>query len=125
MSDVQGESYAAEQELAYATRSDLYTDPITDNTDTFTLPNGKVLLLRGLSRMEFLIGQKNWPEDILRQERWNLSKAIVKPSLTESDIEDWQKVSGPMLINEVAKVVNRLSGIASGSDKEAYKSSGE
>lgn len=101
----------------------LKKDRVTLNTDTIEIPDVGAITVRGLSRFEFLVAQKKYPDDALKQERYILSNAVLDPAgLTEDDIADWQKASGPMEINEVANVVNRLSGIGKDAQKEAYKS---
>lgn len=81
-----------------------------------------VITVRGLSRAEFLAAQKRWPDDTIQQERYTLSRALVDPVMTEQDVKVWQENSDATEINKVSLVVNRLSGIKSGADKEAYKS---
>lgn len=73
--------------------------------------------VRGLSRAVFLIAQKRFPDDVLAQERYTLSFALVDPEMTEKDIQVWQENSGPFEINQVAIAVNELSGIGKGADK--------
>lgn len=77
------------------------------------------VVVRGLSRAVFLIAQKRYPDDILAQERYTLSFALVDPEMTEADIKVWQENSGPNEINEVALAVNELSGIGKGADKSS------
>lgn len=98
-------------------KSKLIADRVSLNTDIVDLDGVGAVTVRGLSRFEFLIAQKNHPDDNLKQERYILSRAMVDPEMTEDDIAAWQKASGPMEINEVANVVNRLSGIGKGADK--------
>lgn len=101
----------------------LTADRVTLNTEVVAIADVGDITVRGLSRFEFLIAQKNYPDDNLKQERYILSRAVIDPAgLTEDDVADWQKASGPMEINAVALVVNRLSGIGQDAQKEAYKS---
>lgn len=100
-------------------KSALLADRVTIVTEPVEIPGVGTITIRGLSRFEFLLAQKKYPDDTLKQERFILSTAIVDPvGLTEDDIETWQKSSGPMEINEVATAVNRMSGIG----KDAAKS---
>lgn len=92
------------------------------NTEDVEIPGVGVVKVRGLSRFEFLLAQKKYPDDPMKTERFVLAAAMVDPEMTEVDIEAWQKASGPMEINHVATVVNRLSGIGPDADKESYKS---
>lgn len=92
------------------------------NTEKVEIPGVGTVTIRGLSRLEFIMAQKLADGDVLVQERYTLSKAMIDPPMTEQDVERWQSISGPMEINEVAKAVNRLSGVTPGAAKEAYKS---
>jgi hypothetical protein len=101
----------------------LTKDRVSLNTEVVEIPGVGDITVRGLSRFEFLVAQKKYPDDVLQQERFILAAALVDPAgLTEDDITAWQKASGPMEINAVATVVNRLSGIGKDAAKEAYKS---
>lgn len=100
-------------------KSALTKDRVTLNTDTVELDGVGPVTVRGLSRYEFMLANKKYPDDDMRKERFVLSVAVVDPAgLTEDDIEAWQKASGPMEINTVANAINRLSGIG----KDAAKS---
>lgn len=98
-------------------KSKLLADRVTLNTEEYEIEGVGAVTVRGLSRFEFLVAQKKYPDDMLKQERYTLSMALVDPEMTEDDIAAWQKASGPMEMNEVANVVNRLSGIGKGADK--------
>lgn len=95
------------------------------NEEEHELPGIGTIRVKGLTRAVFLNAQKRWPDDVLEQERYTLSHAIVEPDLTPADIKAWQEASGPEEINQVALLVNRLSGIGRDAHKEAYKSAGD
>jgi hypothetical protein len=104
-------------------KATLLADRVSLNTKEVPIEGVGTILVRGLSRFEFMVAQKKYPDDVLAQERFILSKAMLDPGdMTEADIEAWQKASGPMEINDVAMVVNKLSGITPEAAKEAYKS---
>lgn len=103
----------------------LLANRATVNSEDVEIPGVGTVKVRGLSRFELLLAQKNYPDDPLAQERFTLSVAMIDPEMSEQDILIWQKNSGPMEINEVSTVVNRLSGIGAGADKAAYKSAGD
>jgi hypothetical protein len=98
-------------------KSKLTADRVSLNTEDVEIEGVGTITVRGLSRFEFLVAQKKFPDDNLKQERFILSTAVVNPELTEDDVAAWQRASGPMEINAVANVVNRLSGIGKGADK--------
>jgi hypothetical protein len=95
-------------------KSALTKDRVRTSANTGTVPIDGVgeITVRGLSRAEFLLAQKKYPDDTMLQERYILSRAVLDPAgLTEKDIAEWQDGSGPMEINDVANKINALSGI--------------
>jgi hypothetical protein len=98
-------------------KSKLLADRVSLNTADVKIEGVGTVTVRGLSRYELLLAQKKYPDDSLRQERFILAAALVDPEMTEADVETWQKVSGPLEINEVATKVNELSGISQGAAK--------
>lgn len=95
----------------------LLADRVSRNTGTVDIEGVGTVTVRGLSRYELLLASKKYPDDSLKQERFILAAALVDPVMTEADVETWQKVSGPLEINQVATKVNELSGIAEGATK--------
>lgn len=87
------------------------------------------LKLRGLSHDEALELQEYSKEDGVTNamyERRMLSKALVWPQMKPKDIAAWQKASPAGEIDDVMRVVLRLSGMDKDGAKNAYKSvSGE
>lgn len=99
-------------------KSALTADRVTLNTGTVEIEGVGTVIVRGLSRYEFMLAGKKYPEDDMRKERFVLSVAVVDPAgLTEDDIEAWQKASGPQEINQVAMKINELSGIGKAAAK--------
>ncbi len=111
-------------EPQYATREDLKRDRIRGNTEDYDLPGVGTILIRGLSRGEFLIAQRNYPNNDAQQERYVLSRAVLIPEITEDDVADWQEASGIAEINNLAKKINELSGIGAGADKSEVPAAG-
>jgi hypothetical protein len=107
-------------------KTELLTDRVTLNTAEVPIEGVGTITVRGLSRFELLVAEKKYPDDNLKKERFILSTAVVDPAgLTESDVEKWQKASGPMEINAVADMINKLSGIGKGAEKSAVPTNGE
>lgn len=83
------------------------------------------LILRGLTHDEALALQeysvKEKTTNAMYEQRM-LSKALVWPEMTEGQIKAWQKASPAGEINDLVKVVQRLSGMDKESAKNAYKS---
>lgn len=99
-------------------KSKLLADRVSLNTDTVEIEGVGTLTVRGLSRFEFMLGGKKFGDDTVKQEAWILSIAVLEPKLSEADVAAWQKSSGPMEIEKVARKINELSGIG----KDAAKS---
>jgi hypothetical protein len=98
-------------------KSKLVANRVGLNTGEVEIEGVGTITVRGLSRYEFLVASKKYPDDNLLQERFILAAAMVDPEMTEGDVADWQKASPPAEINAVAVEVNRLSGIGKGADK--------
>lgn len=86
------------------------------------LPTGRgVIEVRPLTRAEGLAayGQQM---DAAHMEQYVLSKACIKPTFTEKEIEQWQNVSaaGADILTVVQTVLN-ISGMDVGAGKDAYK----
>jgi len=98
-------------------KSALLAQRVGVDTEEVEIPGVGTVTVRGLSRFEFLLCQKRFPDDAMASERASLALAMVEPELTEDEVGQWQKSSQPDEINRVALVVNRLSGIGEGADK--------
>lgn len=102
----------------YATKADLKRDRVKSHVEDYDLPGVGLIQITGISRGEFLIAQRNYPDDPRMQERFILSRAVLKPEgLTEQDVADWQEASGISEINELALKINAMSGLGKGADK--------
>jgi hypothetical protein len=101
----------------YATPDDLLVDEVSANTADVTLPNGKVVKVRGLSRLELLVLGKG-TDDAALIERRNIAACMVEPKLTEKQVEAWQKTSGPKGgLDLVTAAIRDLSGLGEGAQK--------
>lgn len=103
----------------------LLANRVQDNTGTVEIEGVGTVTVRGLTRYEFAMLGKRYPEPCAEQEQATLALTMIDPEMTEDDIAAWQKASPATEINKVATEVNRLSGIGRGAEKEAYKSPGE
>lgn len=108
----------------YASVEDLTSDEVSDNTRDVTLPNGRVVRVRGMSRMELMLSRKG-TEDAGEIERRMLSYCMVAPEMTVRQVEAWQKASGPMVIAPVTEAIRELSGLGEGADKSDPGAAGE
>ncbi len=100
----------------YASVNDLLADEVSGNTRDVTLPNGKVVKVRGLSRAELLAGGKG-TDDAAEIERRNLVVCMVAPTLTHAQAAEWQRSTGPAVISVVSDAMRDLSGLGQGADK--------
>jgi hypothetical protein len=100
----------------YATFDDLTaTDAGTDTRDV-TLPSGKRVKVRGLSRYEIHLGGKF--DDAAKLEAFNLSTCVVKPKLTPAQATAWMKqATAGGDIAEITRVIRDMSGLGQGADK--------
>lgn len=100
-----------------------------DGAEDLTLPSGKVVRVRGLSRFEwFLVGKKanDHDGDGGVAETLLLKMGLVAPELSETQADRWRKQpgAGP----DVAAASNKiraLTGVGEGADKSNPGATGE
>jgi hypothetical protein len=100
----------------YSSADDLTAGDLGDGED-FTLPSGKTVRVRGLSRHELIFNGKG-TEDAIVIERRNLVSALVEPKLTLPQAEAWQrssKAGGD--IKALGEKIRDLSGLGEGAQK--------
>lgn len=87
------------------------------------------LIIRGLTHDEALSLQEYAKGDSVTNamyEQRMLSQAVAWPKMSTGQVKAWQKASPAGEINDVVKIVMRLSGMEEDAAKNAYKSvSGE
>lgn len=88
--------------------------------DDVDVPGIGKLRVRGLNRIEAMQVQNAGGTEAT--ERKILALAMVDPKLTEDEVRQWQKAAPAGELEPVTTRVAELSGMAQGSDKEAYKS---
>lgn len=90
-----------------------------DDADDVTLPSGKTVRVRGLSRFEwFLAGKKAGDGDANAFETVMISMGMVAPALSEKQVERWRKKPGTMAdLGKVSDAIRRLTGVDEGADK--------
>ena len=100
----------------YASTDDLLAGDGPDTTDV-TLPNGKVVKVRGLTRFELIVNGKG-TEDAALIERRNVATCMVEPRMTEGQVEAWQKRPGSVkALADVTTAIRDLSGLGEGAAK--------
>lgn len=100
----------------YASIDDLLTGGVADDAQDVTLPDGKVVRVRGLSRYELLLTGKG-TDDTALIERRNVARCLVAPKMTEKQVEAWQKASRPDVFGVLTAAIRELSGLGEGARK--------
>lgn len=104
----------------YATFDDLTADDVAENVLDVTLPSGKKVRVRGLTRYEIHLGGKI--DDASKLEAFNLSTCLIKPKLTREQALAWMKRSSAGGdIAPVTTAIRDLSGLGQGADKRAVQ----
>lgn len=100
----------------YATFDDLTEADALVETRDVTLPSGKKVCVRGLTRFEIHLGGKI--DDPAKLEAFNLSTCVLKPKLTREQATAWMKrATAGGDIAAVTTVIRDLSGLGAGADK--------
>lgn len=108
----------------YASPEDL-TAPIEPDTRDVTLPNGKVVKVRGLTRFELMLNGKGTDDPALIERR-NVKLCMVEPRMTEAQVEKWQKSPGSVrAFGDLSSAIRELSGLSEGAAKSDPGSAGE
>ncbi len=108
----------------YASIDDL-TAAVEPETKDVTLPDGKVVKVRGLTRIELLLSAKG-TDDTALVERRNVAACMVEPRMTLQQVEAWQKRPGSVVaIGDVTTAIQELSGLGEGAAKSDPGAAGE
>jgi hypothetical protein len=109
----------------YASADDLAgSDELDVNAEDVTLPSGRKVRVRGLSRYELMVLGKNIDDPAL-VERRHVIACMVAPQLTAAQVEAWQKRStagGDFKV--LSEKIRDLSGIAEGAQKSPVREDG-
>ena len=91
------------------------------------VPGAGTFRIRSLTRSDVIAVAKmsESKASLDTQERHWLSKGMVKPAMTNHQIEQWQRTASSGVINTVTEAIVALSGGAEGAEKDAYKSDGD
>ena len=109
----------------YASFDDLVSGSLDDDAQDVTLPSGKVVRVRGLSRHELLFNGKGTDDSQVIEAR-NVKSCLVEPKLTIHQVERWQrssKAGGDFKV--LSEVIRDLSGLGEGADKSDPGTPGE
>ncbi len=101
----------------YADADDLIGPSLDDGGEDYTLPSGKVIRIRGLSRLELFLFTKDRPDNGV-YERRVISACVLHPKLSEAKVEAWQRSSGAGgELVALAERIRELSGLSEGAAK--------
>lgn len=102
--------------IEYATADDLIADEYRDTAGDVTLPNGKVVKVRGLTRHELFANGRGTEDNNVIEVR-NLVSCMVEPKLTLPQAEAWHRAASVKTLQLVQDKIRELSGLAEGADK--------
>lgn len=116
---------AAAQALdGYATADECAAGDLDLDGEDLTLPSGKRVRIRGLSRHELMFNGKG-TEDSALIERRNVVACLVVPKMTLAQVEQWQRRSaagGDFKV--LSETIRDSSGLAAGADKSDLRGDG-
>lgn len=99
----------------YATADDLI-ESLDLPEDDFTLPNGRVIRLRGLSRFQLFFNGKGTEDNAVIEAR-NLVSCCVQPALSLEQANALLRRIGAGPAGQISQRIRELSGLAEGADK--------
>jgi hypothetical protein len=104
----------------YASADDLAAGDLGDGDD-LTLPSGKLIRVRGLSRHELMFNGRNTDDNAL-VERRNVVSCVVEPKLTLAQVEAWQRKSAAGGdFRALSEAIRDRSGLGEGADKSGVR----
>jgi hypothetical protein len=95
----------------------LAADDPAAGAEDFTLPSGKVIRVRGLTRHELMFNGKGTEDSAVIEIR-NVKTCVVEPKLTIEQVTQWQrksKAGGDF--RALSEKIRDLSGLGEGADK--------
>lgn len=103
----------------------LFADDPDDGGEDLTLPSGRLVRVRGLSRHELHFTGKG-TEDAELIEARNVKMCLVLPELTLPQVQEWQRKSrAGGDFRALSEKIRDLSGLGEGADKSNPGTSGE
>jgi hypothetical protein len=98
----------------YASADDLLAEELPE--DDLTLPNGKTIRLRGLSRHALFFNGKGTEDSGVIETR-NLVSCMVAPSMTKEQAEQFMRSAGAGVMGLISNKIRELSGLGEGAAK--------
>lgn len=108
----------------YASVEELTADEVTGNAEDVTLPNGKKMLVRAMSRYELQQAGKGTEDGSVVEARM-LAACIVKPKMTVAQVQEMQRAKGPNFLKDAVNKMRELSGLTEGAGKSDVAADGD
>lgn len=109
----------------YASADDLAAGDLNLDGEDLTLPSGRTVRVRGLSRFELMLNGKG-TEDSSVIERRNVATCLVEPKMTEAQVGAWQKKSSAGGdFRALSEKIRDLSGLGEGAGKSDVPADGD
>jgi len=97
--------------------------------EDFTLPSGKLVRVRGLSRGEVFMMQKSKADGGIKTEaaweRRMVHLALLQPALTEEQVGEWQQGPAGGDLEELGEKIRDLSKLGQGAEKSGVQGTGD
>lgn len=109
----------------YASAEDLEAGDLDLDGEDVTLPSGRVVRVRGLSRHELMFNGKGTEESEVIERR-NVVSCMVVPKMTLQQVEKWQRNSpagGDFKV--LSEKIRDLSGMGQGAAKRSVDGAGD
>lgn len=104
------------QDIRYASADDLLREQEVETRDV-KLPDGRLVKVRGLTRIELILSGKGDP-DADEVERRNVSTCLLLPRMTKAQVGKWQCQPGSvMALARITTAIRDLSGLGEGAQK--------
>lgn len=108
---------AAAVPAGYATADECAAGDLDLDGEDLTLPSGRLVRVRGLSRHEILFAAKGTDDNGLIERR-NIVACLVIPKMTMAQVEQWQRNSAAGGdLKALSEAIRDRSGIGTGADK--------
>lgn len=108
----------------YATADECAAGDLDLDGEDLTLPSGKRVRIRGLSRHELMFNGKGTDDNILIERR-NVVACLVVPKMTMAQVEAWQRNSSAGGdFKTLSEAIRDRSGLAVGADKSDLRGDG-
>lgn len=108
----------------YSSADDLTAGDLGDGED-LTLPSGRKIRIRGLSRHELHFNGKGTEDNAVIEAR-NVHSCLIQPTMSIKQVEQWQRNSlAGGDFKAVSEAIRDLSKLGKGADKSDVRTDGD